>query len=68
MKLIVTLVAAVVLSGCSSLPRQKAENESRMVCNSAQMEAVERIAQAQRTEVHWVNCPLISRERAKSVS
>ncbi|HEY7945538.1 MAG: hypothetical protein ACHP7M_02650 [Burkholderiales bacterium] len=68
MKLIVTLVAAVVLGGCSSLPMQKAENSQRVVCDSAQMEAVDRIARAQRTEVHWVNCPQLSPERAKSVS
>ena len=68
MKLIVVLVAVLVLGGCSSLPMQKAENESRVVCDSVQMETVDRIARAQRTEVHWVNCPLISRERAKSVS
>ncbi|MGH8714521.1 MAG: hypothetical protein ACREYB_10995 [Casimicrobiaceae bacterium] len=68
MKLVVTLLGAVVLGGCSSLPMQQAENNRGVVCDAAQMEAVDRIARAQRTEVHWVNCPQLSPERAKSVS
>lgn len=67
MKLIVTLLAVAVLGGCSSLPMQKAQNEARVVCDAAQMEAVDRIARAQRTEVVWVNCPL-THDHAKSVS
>jgi uncharacterized protein YceK len=69
MKLIVTLIAAVVLGGCSSLPMQKAQNDTdtRVVCDAAQMEAVDRSARALRTEVVWVNCPL-THENAKSVS
>ena len=65
MKLTVALIAALAISGCASVPMQKAENESHFVCDVAQMQAVDRIARAQRTEVVWVNCPLISRDRVK---
>jgi uncharacterized protein YceK len=68
MKLIVTLIAtAVVLGGCSSLPMQKAQNETRVTCDATQMEAVDRSARVLRTEVIWVNCPQ-PHETAKSVS
>lgn len=68
MKPIVALLVAVFVSACSSVPMQKAQNDSPMVCDYAQMDRVDRVAQAQRTEVHWVNCPLINRDRVKSVS
>lgn len=67
MKLIVALPVAAFVGGCASLPpMQKAQSESLMVCDYAQMARVDRVALAQRTEVIWVNCPLVSRDRVKS--
>lgn len=68
MKLTVASLVAILVSGCASIPVQKAQTDSLKVCNYAQMARVDRIAQAQRTEVLWVNCPLIDRERANAVS
>jgi len=67
MKLIVTLIAVAVLGGCSSLPMQKAQNDTRVVCDATQMAAVDHSARSLRTEVIWINCPL-THENAKSVS
>ena len=68
MKLILALSGAWLVAACSSLPTQSAENESTMVCDRARMDRIEAKAQAERTELRWVNCPLIRRDQAKSVS
>jgi starvation-inducible outer membrane lipoprotein len=68
MKLILALSGAWLVAACSSLPTQSAENESTMVCDRVRMERIEAKAQATRTELHWVNCPLIRRDEAGSVS
>ncbi|HEY2864111.1 MAG TPA: hypothetical protein VGK37_10880 [Casimicrobiaceae bacterium] len=67
MKIALTLVAAVVLCGCSSLPQQRADNDAdaKVVCNWAQMEAVDRADRAHFTDVRWFHCPQISRDRVK---
>jgi starvation-inducible outer membrane lipoprotein len=68
MKLILALSGALLVVGCSSLPTQLADNDSRMVCDRAQMERIEARARAARAELHWVNCPQIRRDRVKTVS
>jgi hypothetical protein len=68
MKLILALSGALLAAACSSLPMQSAENESTMVCDRVKMERIAAKAQADRTELRWVNCPLIRRDEAKSVS
>jgi hypothetical protein len=66
MKLILALSGALLVVGCSSLPTQ--DNDSRVVCDRAQMERIEARAQAARVELHWVNCPQIRRDRVKTAS
>jgi hypothetical protein len=68
MKLILALSQALLLAACGSLPMQAADNDSEMVCDRAQMARVEARAQAERVELHWVNCPQIRRDRVKTVS
>ena len=68
MKLILALSGALLVVGCSSLPTQVADNDSRMVGDRAQMERIEARARAERAELHWVNCPQIRRDRVKTVS
>jgi outer membrane murein-binding lipoprotein Lpp len=70
MKLILALSGALLVAGCSSLPTQVADNDSRMVCDRAQMERIQAQVQAQaaRVELHWLNCPQIRRDRVKTDS
>ena len=68
MKLILALTVVAIASGCSSLPVQKAENDSPTTCDYAKMQAVDRSAQSRvYMHIEWVHCPTLS-ERAKSVS
>jgi hypothetical protein len=68
MKIFLALSGVLVLAGCSSLPIQTAESSNDFVCDRAYMERVEQKAMEARVELRWVNCPLIRRDRAKSVS
>jgi len=68
MKLILALSGALLVTACSSVPTQSAENETTMVCDQARMALVEAKAKAERTELHWNSCPLIRRDEVKSPS
>ena len=60
MKAIATLaivVATAALAGCATPPLTKADVDGRIVCNSDQMDQVERAARRAGTLVRWVNCP-----------
>jgi hypothetical protein len=68
MKLILALGGALLVAGCSSLPAQVADNDSRMVCDKEQMGRVQAKSQAQssRVDVIWLNCPQIRRDQVKT--
>ena len=70
MKLILALSGALLVVGCSSLPAQVADNDSRMVCDKEQMGRIQARSQAQASHVDviWLNCPQIRRDRVKTVS
>ena len=70
MKLILALSGALLVAGCSSLPTQVADNDSRMVCDKEQMGRIQARSQAQASHVDviWLNCPQIRRDRVKTVS
>ncbi len=63
MKLILALTVAALVSACSSLPVQKAENDPSMTCDYAKMQTIDRAAQARGVYVEWVHCPTLKRER-----
>lgn len=63
MKLILALTAVALVSGCSSVPMQKAENDPSMNCDYAKMQTIDRAAQARGVYVEWVHCPTLKRER-----
>ena len=54
---ILLMVAVALVAGCATAPLTKAEVDGRIVCDSAQMDQVERAARRNFTELHWVNCP-----------
>ena len=60
MKPIVAVLLAACLGACSSVPVQQAQTQSRAVCDYQYMARVDQAAQSLRTEVHWVNCPLLT--------
>ena len=70
MKLILALSGALLVVGCSSLPTQVADNDSRMVCDKEQMGRIQARSQAQasRVEIIWLNCPQIRRDQVKTSS
>jgi len=68
MKLFLAICAAVLAAGCASVPMQKAENDTIMVCDYERMARLERAAIQERAQLHWVNCPLIRRDRLKAGS
>jgi starvation-inducible outer membrane lipoprotein len=70
MKLILALSGALLVVGCSSLPTQVADNDSRMVCDKEQMGRIQARSQAQtaRVEIIWLNCPQIRRDQVKTAS
>jgi starvation-inducible outer membrane lipoprotein len=70
MKLILALSGALLVVGCSSLPTQVADNDSRMVCDKDQMGRIQARSQAQtaRVEIIWLNCPQIRRDQVKTAS
>ena len=68
MKLILALIGAVLVAGCSSLPMQQAETRQPLqVCDTALMQRIEQRALDSRVQLTWVHCPAIRRE-PKTVS
>ena len=70
MKLILALSGALLVTGCSSLPTQVADNGSRMVCDKEQMARIQARSQNQtsKVDVIWLSCPQIRRDQVKIVS
>lgn len=61
MKLLLACAAvggAVVLAGCAPAPLTKAEVDGRIVCNTDQMDQVERAARRSHKDLYWINCPV----------
>jgi hypothetical protein len=51
------VIASALSCGCAT-PQYAAEDlEGRVVCDHAQMAAIERQGQRNFAEVHWLNCP-----------
>ena len=50
-------VATIALAGCALEPMTKADVDGRIVCNTDQMDQVERSARRENKEVHWLHCP-----------
>jgi hypothetical protein len=50
----------LALTGCAPAPLTKADVDGRIVCNSDQMDQVERQARRTATQVLWVNCPVVT--------
>jgi hypothetical protein len=55
--LIAIVATAAGIAGCAAPPLTKADVDGRIVCNSEQMDQVERAARRAGTLVHWINCP-----------
>ena len=69
MKKVLALSGALLLVACSSMPpARNAVNEREYVCDRAYMSRIEQKAQETGVYVQWLNCPLIRREQAKTVS
>ena len=68
MKTILALSGALALSACSSVPIQNSANEREYVCDRAYMARAEERARNAGIYLEWVNCPLIRRDRVKTVS
>ncbi len=49
--------SAVCLAGCAAQPLTKADVDGLVVCNSDQMDQVERAARRSNIHVTWVRCP-----------
>ena len=60
MKLLVTVLGIAglaLLAGCAPAPLTRADVDGRIVCNSDQMDQVERQARREMKQIMWVNCP-----------
>ena len=51
------VIATALLCSCATPQYTGADLEGRVVCDEAQMRAIEHAARRNFTEVHWVNCP-----------
>lgn len=51
------IVGAGLLCSCATPQYTGADLDGRVVCDEAQMVAVERAARRNFTDVRWVNCP-----------
>jgi hypothetical protein len=52
------VIAGVVLvAGCAPQPLTKSQVDGQIVCNSDQMDQVERAARRKYADIHWVHCP-----------
>jgi hypothetical protein len=52
------LAGLALLAGCATAPLTKADVDGRIVCNSDQMDQVERAARREgNKQVVWVSCP-----------
>jgi hypothetical protein len=67
MKLILALIGAALVAGCSSLQMKQAEVQPLQVCDTARMQRIEQRALESRVQVTWVHCPSLRRE-PKTVS
>ena len=76
MKIVLVLLGAALIGGCATVPppQQQVASASEttsvgpVACNYDQMAKVERAARSLRTQVHWVNCPLLTHSPANAVS
>lgn len=60
MKMLLTLAGIAgftLLAGCAPAPLTKADVDGRIVCDTDQMDQVERAAKRQMKTLKWVNCP-----------
>jgi hypothetical protein len=53
----VIATAVASLAACAPAPLTKADVDGRIVCNTEQMDQVERAARRERKDVHWIHCP-----------
>ena len=54
------LVVATALAGCAPQQLTKADVDGRIICNSDQMDQVERNARRLGSQVQWVHCPQVT--------
>jgi hypothetical protein len=55
----VCAVSVLVLAGCAPAPLTRADVDGKVVCNTEQMDQVERAARHQMADVRWYNCPTV---------
>jgi hypothetical protein len=51
------LTGLALLAGCAPAPLTRADVDGRIVCNTDQMDQVERAAKRSNRQLVWVNCP-----------
>ena len=68
MKTVLALSGVLALSACSLVPIQNSANDREYVCDRAYMARAEQKARESGIYLEWVNCPLIRRDRVKTVS
>ena len=75
MKIVLVLLGAALIGGCATVPppqqvasASETTSATPVACNYDQMAKVDRAARSLRTQVHWVNCPLLTHNPANAVS
>jgi hypothetical protein len=55
--LVVAGLTVALLAGCAPAPLTRADVDGKIICNTDQMDQVERAARRSSRQIVWVNCP-----------
>ena len=51
--------SAMLASGCAPQPFTRADLDGRIVCDADRIDAIEREARRNGSQIQWVNCPTV---------